>query len=103
VSWPAWARRSGTPDEAVAYLVTALAIRLKIGKSAAGHAQALAGLRRGLGDDRFRAALLARLDDESADRLMQMLDQQEETTGADPAATGRTAPPPVRRATYAGH
>ena len=72
----------GNLDEAVAYRVGALAIRLKIGTATTGHLQALAGLRRRLGSDRFRAAALASgLDEESAGNLMEMLDQQEKTTG----------------------
>jgi tetratricopeptide (TPR) repeat protein len=73
---------AGNLDEAAAYLVGALAIRLKIGIAKTGHLQALAGLRHRLGSDRFRAAALASgLDEESAGNLMEMLDQQEKTTG----------------------
>ena len=72
----------GNLDEAVTYRVTVLAIRLKIGTAAAGDVQALGGLRLRLGSDRFRAAALASgLDEESADNLMEILDQQEKTTG----------------------
>ena len=73
---------AGNLDEAVAYRVGALAIRLKIGIATTGDLQALAGLRRRLGRDRFRAAALASgLDEESAGNLMEMLDQQEKTAG----------------------
>ena len=73
---------AGNLDEAVAYRVGALAIRLQIGIATAGDLQALAGLRRRLGSDRFRGAALASgLDEESAGNLMEMLDQQEESTG----------------------
>jgi hypothetical protein len=69
-------------DEAVAYRVGALAIRLKIGITTTGHLQALTELRRRIGSDRFRAAALASgLDEESAGNLMEMLNQQEKTTG----------------------
>ena len=76
----------GNLDEAVAYRVGALAIRLQIGTATAGDVQALAGLRRRLGRDRFRAAALASgLDEESAANLMEMLDQQEgRPPGTDP-------------------
>ena len=73
----------GTLDEAVAYRVGALAIRLKIGIATAAEVQPLAGLRRRLGRDRFRAALPSGMDEESASSLMQMLDQHEE--GEEPA------------------
>ena len=60
----------------------ALSIRLQIGTATAGDVQALAGLRRQLGRDRFRSAALASgLDEESAASLMETLDQQEETAG----------------------
>ena len=73
---------AGNLDEAVAYRVGALAIRLQIGIATTGDLQALAGLRRRLGSDRFRAAALASgLDEESAGNLMEMLDQQEEGAG----------------------
>ena len=74
---------AGNLDQAVAYRVRALAIWLQIGTATAGDVQPLAGLRRRLGRDRFRAAAVASgLDDESAANLMKMLDQhQEETTG----------------------
>ena len=72
-------RGAGNLDEAVAYRVGALAIRLQIGTATAGDLQALAGLRRRLGRDRFRAAALASgLDEQSAINLMEMLDQHEE-------------------------
>ncbi len=72
---------TGNLDEAVAYRVGALAIRLRIG-IATGHLQTLAGLRHRIGSDRFRAAALASgLDEESAGNLMELLDQQEKTTG----------------------
>ena len=68
----------GNLDQAVAYRVGALAIRLQIGTATAGDVQPLAGLRRQLGRDRFRAAALASgLDEQSAGNLMEMLDQQE--------------------------
>jgi hypothetical protein len=64
---------AGNLDEAVAYGVGALAIRTKIGIATTGHLQALAGLRRRIGSDRFRAAALASgLDEESAGNLMEM-------------------------------
>ncbi len=71
----------GNLDESVAYQVVAFAIRTRIGMPAAEEAQTLAGLRRRLGNDRFRAALPSGLDQESADNLMQILDQQEQTAG----------------------
>lgn len=73
---------AGNQDEAVTYRVGALAIRLRIGTATTGHLQALAELRRGIGSDRFRAAALASgIDDESVGKLIEMLDQQEKTTG----------------------
>ena len=73
---------AGNLDEAVAYYADALTIQLKIGIATTGHLQALAGLRHRLGGDRFRAAALASgMDEESAGNLMEMLDQQEKTTG----------------------
>jgi hypothetical protein len=73
---------AGNLGQAAAYRVGTLAIRLKIGIATAGDVQALGGLRRRLGRDRFRAAALASgLDEESAGNLMEMLDQQEKTTG----------------------
>ena len=68
----------GTLDEAVAYRVGALAIRLKIGIATAAEVQRLAGLRRRLGRDRFLAALPSGMDEESVGNLMQLLDQHEE-------------------------
>jgi tetratricopeptide (TPR) repeat protein len=71
----------GNLDEAVAYHVRAVTIRLRIGIATTGDLQTLAGLRHRLGSDRFRAAALASgLDEESAGNLMEMLDQQEKTT-----------------------
>jgi tetratricopeptide (TPR) repeat protein len=68
-------------DQAVAYRVGALAIRLQTGNATAGDVEPLAGLRRQLGRDRFRAAAVASgLDEQSASNLMEMLDQQEEPT-----------------------
>ena len=65
-------------DQAVAYRVGALVIRLQIGTATTGDVQPLIGLRRHLGHDRFRAAALASgLDEQSAANLMQMLDQHE--------------------------
>jgi hypothetical protein len=59
--------------------VTALAIRLQIGTATAGDLRPLAALRRQLGRDRFLAAAVASgLDEQSADNLMEMLDQLEE-------------------------
>jgi hypothetical protein len=73
---------AGNLDEAVTYRVGTLTIQLKIGIATTGDLPALAGLRRRLGSDRFRAAVLASgLDEESAGNLMEMLDQQEKTTG----------------------
>ena len=73
---------AGNLDESITYRVGALAIRLRIGTATTGHLQALAGLRRRLGNDRFRAAALASgPDEESVGNLMEMLDQQEKTTG----------------------
>jgi tetratricopeptide (TPR) repeat protein len=73
---------AGNLDEAVAYRVGALAIRLRIGIATTADAQPLAELRRRLGSDRFRAAALASgLDEESAGNLMEMLDQQDEGAG----------------------
>jgi hypothetical protein len=72
----------GNLDQAVAYRVSALAIRLQIGTVTAGDVQALTGLRRQLGRDRFRSAALASgLDEQSATSLMEMLDQAEEEAG----------------------
>jgi tetratricopeptide (TPR) repeat protein len=68
----------GNLDETVAYQVGALSIRLQIGTATAGDFQALTGLRRQLGRDRFRfAALASGLDEQSAVNLMEMLDQRE--------------------------
>jgi hypothetical protein len=54
-----------------------LAIRLQIGITTAGDAQALTGLRRQIGHDRFRAAADASgLDEQSVTNLMEMLDEQ---------------------------
>jgi tetratricopeptide (TPR) repeat protein len=70
---------AGNLDQAVAYRVGALAIRLRIGTATGGDVQPLAGLRRRLGRDRFRAAVVASgLGEESAASLMEMLDQQQE-------------------------
>jgi tetratricopeptide (TPR) repeat protein len=75
---------AGNLDQAVAYSTAALAIRLRIGIASAGDLRALAGLRRGLGRDRFRAAALASgITEESADNLMELLDQQEQDTAGD--------------------
>jgi hypothetical protein len=66
----------GDLDQAVAHRVGAFFIRLRIGIATAGDVQPLAGLRRRLGRLRFRAAAMASgLDEESAARLMEMLDQ----------------------------
>jgi hypothetical protein len=71
----------GNLDQAAAYRVGALAIRLKIGTATDGDAQALTGLRRQLGRDRFRSAAVASgLDEQLATGLMEMLDQQEGPT-----------------------
>ena len=68
----------GNLDQAVAYRAGALAIRLKIGTATTGDVEPLTGLRRQLGDDRFRAAALSSgLDEQSAANLMQILDQHE--------------------------
>ena len=68
----------GNLDQAVAYRARALAIRLQIGTATAGDFRPLAGLRRQLGRDRFRAAAVASgLDGQSASNLMEMLDQHE--------------------------
>ena len=68
----------GKLDQAVTYRVAALAIRHQIGTATAGDVQPLAGLRRQLGHDRFRAATLASgLDEQSAANLVQMLDRHE--------------------------
>ena len=63
----------GNLDQAVAYRLSALAIRLEI-----GDVQALTGLRRQLGRDRFRSAALACGLDELASSLMWMLDQMDD-------------------------
>ena len=69
----------GNLEQAVAYRVGALAIRLQIGTGTAGDVEPLAGLRRQLGHDRFQAAAAASgLDEQSAGNLMEMLDQLEE-------------------------
>jgi tetratricopeptide (TPR) repeat protein len=73
---------AGNLDEAVTYRVGALAIRLNIGIATAAEIPPLAGLRRRLGRDRFRAALPSGLDEESAGTLMQLLDQHEEEEAA---------------------
>jgi hypothetical protein len=57
--------------------VGALAIRLKIGIASGADVRPLAELRRRLGSDRFGAALLSAMDEESVGNLMQMLDQEE--------------------------
>ena len=68
----------GNLDQAVAYRVSALAIRLQIGTATTRDVQPLTELRRQLGHDRFRAAALASgLDEQSAADLMQILDQHE--------------------------
>jgi hypothetical protein len=68
----------GNLDEAVAYRVGALAIRLQIGTATARDIQVLTGLRRQLGRDRFRsAAVESGIDDKSAANPIEMLDQQE--------------------------
>ena len=74
----------GNLDQAVTYRMSSLAIRLQIGTATTGDVQPLTGLRRQLGHDRFRAAVLASgLDEQSAANLMQILDQHEEpTTGS---------------------
>ena len=70
---------TGNLDQAVAYRAGALAIRLQIGTATAGDVQPLAGLRRQLSRDRFRAAAVAAgLDEQSAGNLVEMLDQLEE-------------------------
>jgi tetratricopeptide (TPR) repeat protein len=73
----------GNLDQAVAYRAGALAIRLRIGTAAAGDLRPLAGLRRQLGRDQFRGAVMASgVDEQSAGNLMEMLDQlQEQDTG----------------------
>jgi tetratricopeptide (TPR) repeat protein len=71
----------GDPDLAVRYRVGALVIELDIGTARVGHVQRLLGLRRRLGSDRFRGALPAGMDEESEANLMNMLDEQENTTG----------------------
>ena len=69
----------GNLEQAVAYRVSALAIRLRIGTATAGDLRPLAGLRRQLGRDQFRAAAVASgLDEQSAGNLMEMLDRLEE-------------------------
>ena len=73
---------AGNLDEAVTYRAGALAIRLNIGIATAAEIQPLTGLRRRLGRDRFRAALPSGMDEESADTLMQLLDQHEEEEAA---------------------
>jgi hypothetical protein len=74
----------GNLDQAVAYHVAALAIRLNIGTATARDVQQLTRLRRILGSDPFRAAALTSgLDEESASNLMNMLDQREEKTAGD--------------------
>src|SRR5271166_2573298 len=75
------AQAAGNLDEAVAYRVGALTIRLNIGIATAAEIQLLA-LRRRLGRDRFRAALPSGMDEESAGALMQLLDQHEEEEAA---------------------
>jgi tetratricopeptide (TPR) repeat protein len=68
----------GNLDQAVAYRVSAAAIRLSIGTVIAGDVRALTGLRRQLRRDRFwSAALASGLDEQSATSLMEMLDQME--------------------------
>jgi hypothetical protein len=72
----------GNLDETVANRVSSLVIRLQIGTATTEDLKALAGLRLGLGSDRFRAAVLASgLDEESAGNLMELLDEQEEGAG----------------------
>jgi hypothetical protein len=59
----------GNSEQAVAYRVSALVIRLQIGTATTGDVQPLTELRRQLGHDRFRAAALASgLDEQSARR-----------------------------------
>ena len=67
------------PAKAIALLVAALTIRLRIGTPASGDVRVLSELRRRLGADRFRAALPTELDKESAENLINILDQWENT------------------------
>ena len=73
----------GNLDEAIVYGAGALTIRLKIGTATAGDIHALAGLCRRIGRDRFRSVLASRLDEETVDNLMGLLDQLEEETAGD--------------------
>jgi len=69
----------GNLDQAVAYRVDALVVWLQIGTATTGDVRPLAGLRRQLGRDQFRAAAAASgLDEASVGNLMEMLDQLEE-------------------------
>jgi hypothetical protein len=70
----------GNPEEAVAYYVAALAIRLKIGARVGANVQALAVLHHSLGSERFRAALPSGMDEESIGNLMEMLDDYKENS-----------------------
>jgi len=71
----------GNLDQGVAYRAGALAIRLQIGIATARDVQVLNGLRRKLGSDRFRSAVMeSGMDDKSAANLVEMLDQQEQET-----------------------
>ncbi len=78
---------AGRLDQAVAYQTGALAIRLKIGTASTADLRGLAGLRRKLGHDRFRAAVLASgIDEKSVGNLVDMLDRHEQDmAGTDPA------------------
>jgi tetratricopeptide (TPR) repeat protein len=68
----------GNLDQAVDCRVRALAIRFRIGTATAGDVEPLAGLRRQLGRDRFRAAAVASgLDEQSVGNLMEILEQHE--------------------------
>jgi tetratricopeptide (TPR) repeat protein len=69
---------AGNDDNAIAYSAAALVIQVKIGAVAERAIQALAGLRRRLGSQRFRAALPPDMDEESIGNLMAMLDQYDQ-------------------------
>jgi hypothetical protein len=79
----------GNLDQAVAYRVDALVVWLQIGTATTGDVRPLAGLRRQLGRDRFRAAAVASgLDEQSASNLMELLDQHEKPGDGNLPAAG---------------
>jgi tetratricopeptide (TPR) repeat protein len=72
----------GNLEQTVAYSIAALVTRLKLGTATAQALHELAGLRDRLGSEHFRAVALATgLDEESASRLMDVVDQSGQDAG----------------------